>query len=122
MTRTRAPTSSGIFRSCFHRSSPVTAFSACTRLTPRAVDVVNIAPLLTTGVICCSPRTPPAKIHFGELLDVAGVDLVERAVAPTVVRPAVHEPVGGVAPGVRQAIVGDVPPLGGRRGRRRQTE
>jgi len=29
------------------------------------VDVVNIMPSLTTGVICCSPSAPPAKIHLG---------------------------------------------------------
>ena len=28
---------------------------------PRAVDVVNITPSLTTGVICCSPRAPPTR-------------------------------------------------------------
>ena len=57
-----------------------------------------------------------------QLLDIGGGDLIERAVAPARVRPVVHEPVGGVAVGVQQSIVGDVTPVGGERCRGSQHE
>src|SRR5439155_11151154 len=52
-----------------------------------------------------------------ELLDVAGVDLIERTVAPPGIRPVVHEPVGGVTLRLEQAVLGHVTPFrgGGRR-------
>ena len=50
-----------------------------------------------------------------QLLDVAGIDLVEGTEAPARVGPVVHQPVGAVAAGIQQPIIGDVSPLGGRR-------
>ena len=47
-----ALTSSGILRSCFQSRAPVTAFTAWTRLSESDVDVVNITPSFTIGVIC----------------------------------------------------------------------
>src|SRR5262249_41396098 len=56
-----------------------------------------------------------------ELLDVAGVDLIEGAVAPAGVRAVVHEPVGAVIVRLQQAVEGDVTPVrGGRRGGQEQ--
>src|SRR5436309_429953 len=84
MTRTRAPTSSGIFRSCFHRSSPVTAFSACTRLTPRAV---------LFGHPLCGPRGRDASALSATLSTTLRLDHVnpdeDDLRSATVLRPMV---------------------------------
>ena len=85
-------------------ASPVFASIAITWLPGVAT---NITPLLTIGAASWPLVTPVANTQTGcSRADVAGRDLVQRAVAPAVVGAPDHQPV---------AVLGLLQPLGGHR-------